>query len=118
MFVGRYNETCGEEAVAIFAGDGVALVIALATSPAQTKLFLPAQVVSATEGRLVRWHQDLNFKTAASAGRVKLDDEGQSLRVSVPVSLRNASAPADGGCPFVEFVGRFVGMASANGHLE
>jgi hypothetical protein len=118
MFAGRYNETCGQEAVAIFAGDGVALVIALATTPAQTKLFLPAQVLSATEGRLVRWHQDLNFKTAGSAGRVKLDDDGQSLRVSMPEAFRNASASSGSDCPFVEFVGRFVGMASSNGHLE
>jgi len=117
MFVGRYNDTCGQKAVAIFAGDGVAMVVALAVGPDHPKLYLPAEVLSSTEGKLVRWRPDLELKTAASAGSVVLAPDGRSLRVAVPAQVQQATAQA-GGCAFAEYVGEFVGMASADGRLD
>jgi hypothetical protein len=91
----------------------VALVVAVALSPAHPKLFLPAQVLSATEGKLVRWRPDLEFRTAGRVGSVTLGSDGRSLRVAMPPSVVHAS-----GCPFTEYVGDFVGMATATGQLE
>jgi hypothetical protein len=108
LFVGRYNQDCGQEAVAMFAGDGTALVVGISVSSASPTLFLPAHVLSATEGNLVRWRQDLELRTAATAGHVALEHDGQQLSITMPVSFAQAS-----GCPFAQYVGQFVGMVSA-----
>jgi hypothetical protein len=118
MFVGRYNAACGQQdVVALFAGDGVALVVALEAGEDRPQMFLPAQVLSSTEGKLVRWRPDLEFQEAPSAGSVTLTPDGRSLRVAVAPSVAPASAQP-GACPFDEYVGEFVGMASEDGSLQ
>ena len=109
VFVGRYNPTCGSEAVAFFVGDGTAVVLSLAPSATTPPLFIAAQALSATEGKLVLWRSDLDFKQAPSVGSVHLENNGQRLVVRLDPGLANA-----GGCPIQEFVGRFAGMAVAN----
>ena len=109
VFVGRYNPTCGSEAVAFFVGDGTAVVLSLAPSATAPPLFIAAQALSATEGKLVLWRSDLDFKQAPSVGSVHLENNGQRLVVRLDPGLANA-----GGCPIQEFVGRFAGMAVAN----
>lgn len=108
VFVGRYNPHCGEEAVAVFAGDGTALVVSLSASSTSAPLFIAADVLSATEGKLVFWHPDLQLRDEQSAGSVRLEDGGQQLRLRVAGGELSAA-----GCPFEEFVGRFAGMAAA-----
>lgn len=108
VFVGRYNPHCGGEAMALFAGDGTALVVSLAAPEAGSPLFLPAQVVSATEGKLVLWHGQLDLEKAASAGKVRLEGDGARLRIAISGGDLYA-----GECRFEEFVGRFAGMAEA-----
>jgi hypothetical protein len=108
VFVGRYNAQCGGEAMALFAGDGTALVVSLAAPEAASPLFLPAQVVSATEGKLVLWHEQLDLARAQSAGKVRLENDGTRLRIAVSGGELYA-----GDCRFEEFVGRFAGMAEA-----
>jgi hypothetical protein len=109
VFVGRYNPTCGSEAVAFFAGDGTAVVLSLAPSATAPPLFIAAQALSATEGKLVLWRSDLDIKQAPSVGSVHLESNGQRLVVRLDPGLANV-----GGCPIREFVGRFAGMAVAN----
>ncbi len=108
VFVGRYNPTCGGEAFALFAGDGRALVVSLSASAAAAPLFMPAHVLSATEGKLVMWRSDIELDQAPNAGSVRLEDGGQHRRVRVASGKLLAA-----GCPFAAFVGRFVGMAVA-----
>lgn len=108
LFIGRYNAACGKEAVAIFAGDGTALVVGLAVSPKTPTLFVPAHVLSPTEGKLVRWRDDLELRTAPSAGTVTLDGDGRRLRVKLADPALQV-----GECRFDEFVGDFAGMVSA-----
>ncbi len=91
----------------MFAGDRTALVVLLALSPTTPTLFLPGEVLSATEARLVRWRNDLQLGTASSTGRVTLDESGEWLRVR----LFDASLQV-GACPVDEYLGRFVGMIS------
>ena len=108
VFVGRYNTDCGDEAVALFAGDGTALVVSLSASGTSAPLFLPAQALSATEGKVVVWRSDLQFDTAPAVGSVHLEDNGGRLVVKLKPGMVSA-----GGCPLNEFVGRFAGMAAA-----
>jgi hypothetical protein len=110
VFVGRYNAHCGGEAIALFAGDGTALVVSLATPDAGSPLFLPAQVVSATEGKLVLWHEQLELAKAKSAGKVQLEENGSRLRIAI-----SGGALYAGECRFEEFVGHFAGMTAAGG---
>jgi hypothetical protein len=107
LFVGRYNQECGQDAVAMFAGDGTALVVGVSVGPAMPTLFLPAKVLSGTEGKLVAWRQDLELRTASGAGQVALENGGRQLRI-LPGSVLQTS-----GCAFAEFVGQFAGMVSA-----
>jgi hypothetical protein len=110
---GAGGTECGDHAVAMFAGDGTAIVVLLSLSPAAPPLFLPAQVSSATAGKLVGWRRDLELRTAAGAGTVILDEAGRVLRVALSgVSLRV------GRCLFEEYVGHFVGMIAAGQALE
>ena len=108
LFIGHYNAACGKEAVAIFAGDGTALVVGLAISPKTPTLFVPARVESATEGKLVRWRDDLELRSAPSVGKVTLDGDGRQLRVKLADPALQV-----GECHFDEFVGDFVGMVPA-----
>jgi hypothetical protein len=72
-------------------------------------LFIPAQVLSATEGKVVLWHSDLELDHAPSAGTVRLEGDGQYLRLRLAGGELTA-----GGCRFEEFIGRFAGMATAD----
>ncbi|MDX2169462.1 MAG: hypothetical protein SF182_20505 [Deltaproteobacteria bacterium] len=110
VFVGRYNPSCGGEAIALFAGDGTAMVVSLAAASAASPLFMPAQVLSATEGKLVLWNDQLDLAAAESAGQVRLEQDGSRLRVAIAGGALYA-----GDCRFEEFVGRFAGMAEAAG---
>ena len=106
VFVGTFNAHCGGNAMVLFAGDGTALVLSIAAPLAAAPLFLPAQVLSATEGKLVSWHRNLQLAAARSAGTVRLEDGGARLRIQVAGGDLIA-----GDCRFEEYVGRFVGMA-------
>jgi hypothetical protein len=108
LFVGHYNQECGQEAAAMFAGDGTALVVGVSVNPGAPTLFLPAEVLSGTEGKLVKWRQDLQLRTAPGAGQVVLENAGQQLRITMPGAFLQAS-----GCAFAEYVGHFAGMVSA-----
>jgi hypothetical protein len=108
LFVGRYNSSCGQKAVAVFAGDGRAMVLGVALSQTSPVVYLPARTLSGTHGVIVRWRPDLHLDTADPEGSVSLEGDGQTLRVRMP-------APAisiDGGA-FSEFVGHFVDMVGA-----
>jgi hypothetical protein len=107
VFVGRYAG-CGDEAVALFAGDGTALVVSLSSPATAAPLFIPAQALSATEGKVVLWTPDLELKRAAAVGSVRLEDGGRRL----VLRLKNA-LPTAGGCTVQEFVGQYAGMATA-----
>lgn len=108
VFIGRVAGACGDEAVALFAGDGDALVVSLATPAAAVPFFLPAQALSATEGKLVLWRPDLDLARAASVGVVRLEGGGRRLvvRFTRPV-------PTPSGCPLSEFTGEFAGMTTS-----
>jgi hypothetical protein len=108
MFVGRYNSSCGQQAVAVFAGDGQAMVVGVALGQTSPVVYLPAQALSGTNGIIVRWRPDLHLDTAAPEGSVSLEDEGQTLRVRMPVPAIDVD-----GCAFSEFVGHFVDMIGA-----
>ena len=108
VFVGRYNATCGGEAMALFAGDGAALVVSLSAAPGGEPLFIPARVLSATDGKLVPWNDDLEHGTTPAAGTVRLEADGRRLRLRIADGELLA-----GGCPFEEFVGHFAGMLHA-----
>jgi len=108
LFVGRFNANCGGDAVALFAGDGTALVVSLSLGPPAPPLFIPAHVVSPTEGMLVRWRNDLDLGRDLTNGSVSLAADGASLRIKLA-----DAALAAGNCRFDAFVGRFVGMVSA-----
>jgi hypothetical protein len=108
VFVGTYNVDCGGEAVALFAGDGSALVVSLSPSATAPPLFIAAQALSATEGKVVLWRPDLQLEAAPPVGSVRLEDDGRRLVLRLQPGLMTA-----GGCPLREFVGRFAGMAAA-----
>ena len=109
VFVGRYS-SCGDEAVALFAGDGTALVVSLSSPATAAPLFIPAQALSATEGKVVLWKPDLELKQAPAVGSVSLEDNGRRLVVRLKSALPTAS-----GCAVQEFIGQFAGMATADG---
>jgi hypothetical protein len=108
LFVGRYNSSCGQKAVAVFAGDGRAMVLGVALSQTSPVVYLPARALSGTHGIIVRWRPDLHLDTADPEGSVSLEGDGQTLRVRMP-----APAISIDGCAFSEFVGQFVDMVGA-----
>ena len=110
VFVGSYDANCGREAVALFAGDGSALVVSLSPSPTSPPLFIAAQTLSPTEAKLVLWRPDLKLDQAPSVGSLRLEDNGSRLVLQLQPGLMSA-----GNCPLQEFVGRFAGMAAAAG---
>ena len=96
--------------MALFAGDGSALVVSLSPSPTSPPLFIAARTLSPTEGKLVFWRPDLELdhapRSAACASR------------TTAVAWCSGSSRAlmsAGDCPLQEFVGRFAGMAAADG---
>lgn len=110
VFVGAYNPRCGGAAVALFAGDGNALVVSLAFPPATPATFFAGRVLSATEGTLLAWRGDRPLALAPRLGQVRLEDHGARLTVRF-----DADAGRIGRCPLREYVGHFVGMAAAPG---
>ncbi len=109
LFLGRYNPTCGENAIAVFAGDGTILVLGIAITPERPIVYLPAAVESPRRGVVVSW---LDTEVAASErtalGTVTLEDGGRTLRVRGRSGLFRVDD-----CPFEEYVGRFVEMVDA-----
>lgn len=110
LFVGLLGAHCPQRAIAMFAGDGTAMVVLLALSPGGPSLYLPAHAQSAAEARIVGWRNDLDFATAPSAGRVTLDEGGRRLRVV----LDHASVPL-GACSLENYSGKFVTLVSKRG---
>ena len=111
LFVGRYNGTCGQSAIAIFAGNGDTLVVGFAfdrTGSTGTTYF-GGDVQSNTNASLAVWQQSLPAEAANTvSGSVTLEDDGELLRVRV------AESPFEvDGCRFGEYVGRFVEMVDA-----
>ena len=109
VFVGRYNSSCGSQAVAVFAGDGRAMVVGMMLSQASPVVYLPAHAISGTSGVIVRWRPDLHLDTAAHEGNVTLEHDGETLRVRMPAPAIDVD-----GCAFSEFVGHFVKMIGAS----
>lgn len=114
MFVGRYSESCGGQAIAIFAGNGDTVAVGLAFGAESSTTYFAGEVQSGTEADLVVWQRSLQLMSASTiAGSVNLEDGGELLRVQV------ASAPFRvNGCQFSEFVGHFVEMVDAPGADE
>jgi hypothetical protein len=109
MFVGRYNDSCGQPAIAIFAGNGATLAVGLAFGAEASTTFFAGDVVSDTQATLAVWQHSLQMLAASTvSGNVTLEEGGNLLRVKL------ASAPFQvNGCRFGEFVGRFVEMVDA-----
>ncbi len=105
VFIGRYNGSCGGSALAVFAGDGQAMVVGVLVDESGPVLYLPGQVLSETDAKIVRWRPDLQLSSSAREGSASLEDGGRTLRVRMPT----APIQVDG-CPFTEFVGRFTQM--------
>jgi hypothetical protein len=74
LFVGRYNDSCGGNAVAVFASDGHAMVVGVAVSETSPVVYLPGEVRSSTHGKIVRWHPDLEIAKAAEEGTAVLEE--------------------------------------------
>jgi hypothetical protein len=108
LFVGRYNDSCGQNAVAVFAGDGRAMVVGIAVGQTTPVVYLPGQVLSGTRGKIVRWRPDLHLSTADPEGSVSLENDGRTLHVRMPTGTFHVD-----GCPFSDFVGRFIDMIAA-----
>lgn len=109
LFVGRYNGSCGEPAVAVFAGDGQYLVVGLAFSQTGAPTYLAGSVASQTSATLAAWQPSLDVPAARmEPGSATLEQGGQVLRVQ----LDQAPFQIDG-CQFGEFVGQFVQMIDA-----
>jgi hypothetical protein len=108
LFVGRYNPSCGGALTAVFAGDGRVLVVGMAAAADKPILYLPAQPVSDTQGKMVRWSPELDVGSAPDMGTVRLEDGGGTLRLRL-----NAADIKIGDCPFDEYVGHFVDMVDA-----
>lgn len=105
LFVGRFNGS-DRELLAAFAGDGSAVVVAIARDDATPLLYLPAEVDSATAGTLLRWKAGVEPATAVTTGTLTLEDGGRRLRV-------RAARPAGQAGPPAEFVGHFATMVTA-----
>ncbi|MEO8603516.1 MAG: hypothetical protein ABI629_13145 [bacterium] len=106
LFVGEFDSDCGGPAMAVFAGDGDAMVVSLVAPSTGQPVFIPAHVISATDGKLVRWQPDLQLAAAPSVGTVRLEGGGEQLRLRL-----SAGGVVAGTCTVREFVGRYVGMA-------
>lgn len=109
MFVGRYSDSCGEPAIAIFAGNGETVAVGLAFGAESSTTYFAGDVVSDTQAALAVWQRSLQQLAASTvAGSVTLEESGNLLRVKV------AAPPFQvNGCRFGEFVGRFVEMVDA-----
>src|SRR5262245_46789658 len=59
LFVGRYNGSCGGQALAIFAGNGKTVAVGLAFSSTGPTTYFAGDVVSRTEANLVIWQRSL-----------------------------------------------------------
>jgi hypothetical protein len=105
IFVGRYNGSCGGSALAVFAGDGQAMVVGVLVGESGPVLYLPGQVLSQTDAKIVRWRPDLELSTSAREGSASLEDGGRTLRVRIPAAPIQVN-----GCPFTDFVGHFTEM--------
>ena len=109
LFVGRYNGSCGQPAVAVFAGNGDTVVVGMAFDQTSDPTYFAGDVVSATKGSLAVWQPSPNIPAASSvAGSVTLEETGNLLRVSVDKAPFRVE-----GCQFGEFVGHFVEMVEA-----
>ena len=106
LFVGRFNNGGSGELMAAFAGDGSAVVVAIARGDAKPLLFLPALVDNATTGTLQRWQEDVEPAAASIAGTVTLEDGGRRLRLRAVLPAGQAGPPA-------EYVGHFAAMVEA-----
>jgi hypothetical protein len=93
LFVARFNHGGGGELMAAFAGDGSAVVVAIARGDAAL-LFLPAVVDTATTGTLQRWEEGFEPAAASVAGTVTLEDGGRRLRLRAAVPTGQAGPPA------------------------
>lgn len=109
LFLGRYDPECGGQTVAVFAGDGKAIVVGLSMGEAQPVVYLPGRVESATEGTVVRWRPDLELREAEGAGVLTLEGEGGLLRLRL-----SGGALRVGSCTLREFVGDFAAMVDAS----
>ena len=107
LFVGRFNNTSSGELMAAFAGDGSAVVVAIARGDAKPLLFLPAAVDGPTAGTLQRWQEGVEPAAAAPTGTVTLEDGGRRLRLRATLPDGQAGPPA-------EFVGYFADMVDAH----
>ena len=68
--------------MAAFAGDGSAVVVAIARGDAKPLLFLPAAVERRDHGTLQRWQEDVEPAAGSVAtGTVTLEDGGRRLRL-------------------------------------
>lgn len=107
LFVGHFRGS-ERQLLAAFAGDGSAVVVAIARDDATPLLYLPAAVDSATSGTLLRWEAGVEpaSDSAVATGSLSLEDGGRRLR------LRAARADGQAGPP-AEFVGHFASMVSA-----
>jgi hypothetical protein len=106
LFVGRYNGSCGDRAVAIFAGNGEHLVVGFAFSQTGAPTYFAGTVASQTAATLAAWQPTLDDPaTRMLPGSATLEEDGEVLRVR----LTGAPFQVDG-CEFGEFVGRFVQM--------
>jgi hypothetical protein len=109
LFVGQYNGSCGQSALAIFAGNGDTLVVGFAFSQAGATTYFGGDVDSNTSATLAVWQTSMPVPSASSvSGTVTLENQGQLLRV------RMADSPFQvDGCEFGEYVGRFLEMVDA-----
>ena len=105
LFVGRFSNGTGE-LMAAFAGDGSAVVVAIARGDAKPLLFLPAAVDGPTRGTLQRYPDGIEPASAVTAGTVTLEDGGRRLRLRATLPDGQAGPPA-------EFVGYFADMVDA-----
>ena len=105
LFVGHFSGS-DRELMAAFAGDGSAVVVAIARADAKPLLYLPAEVDSATSDTLLRGEAGVETASAESTGTLTLEDGGRRLR------LRAVAAPGQDGPP-AEFVGYFAAMVAA-----
>jgi hypothetical protein len=101
LFVGRFTDS-DRAMLAAFAGDGTAVVVAIARENARPLLYLPAEVDSPTSGRLFR----VQSATVIDTGTVTLEDGGRRLRLRASRTAGQSGPPA-------EFVGRFAAMVGA-----
>ncbi|MFN8641105.1 MAG: hypothetical protein U0802_05375 [Candidatus Binatia bacterium] len=105
LFVGHFRGS-DRELMAVFAGDGSAVVVAIASGDAKPLLYLPASVDSATAGTLIRSAAGVERASDVPTGVLTLEDGGRRLRLLATRSDAQSGSPA-------EFVGLFTAMVSA-----